>query len=112
MIPLHRVEDQNKVTMLMKDIREHGWNGAPLVIWEVYGQLITGVHRYAAVKGLGWDDSEVPTIGIDEVFEEADLDFDVVLEENGNPSVDDDDFLRVLNELPLVIRSKYGIDMH
>jgi len=48
---LHEVTDKAKVKRLAADIEANGWQGAPMV---ADGDLlITGVHRYAALRELG-----------------------------------------------------------
>lgn len=113
MNPLHRVTDPEKVQTLAQSMEEHGWQGAPLVIWPVYEQLLTGVHRFtAAHEELGWDYSEIPTIDIADVFREDGLDFEQVLEEEGFPSYASSVFGRVIQRLSPSILEKYGIDIH
>lgn len=113
MNPLHEVRDPEKVQRLAASMEANGWQGMPLVIWEVYGQLLTGVHRYeAAHEVLGWSDSEIPTIDIEDIFAEAGIDFHKALERYGNPWVTNYEFTRVLWELPEAIQAKYGIDWH
>ena len=47
---LHEVRDTKKVKRIAKSIEENGWIGAPMV---ADGDLlITGVHRYAALRQL------------------------------------------------------------
>ena len=112
MNPLHEVRDLEKLATLTESIEEKGWQGVPLVIWGVYGQLLTGSHRFAAARALEWDYTEIPTIDIEMVFAEAGLDFEAALVEEGNPSFDQWDFARVLDKLPEEIIEKYGIDWH
>src|SRR2546430_9254865 len=112
MNPYHEVVDQDKVESLAKSMERDGWQGSPLVKWDVYGDLITGVHRYAAAQSLGWADSEIPMIDIGDVFTEAGLNFDAVLKGYDNPYLSDAMFVSVLYELPDAMREKYGIDIH
>ena len=111
MTPLHKVTDHEKVEQLKKSIEQQGWQGAPLVKWDVYGDLLTGTHRYAAVKDLGWEDNDIPAIDIEDVFTEANMDFDGILNEYGNPYLTDPLFDCVLQSLPEDIRQKYGIEV-
>jgi hypothetical protein len=110
MVPLHEVEDWGKVGELMESIKQNGWQGAPLVAWG--DQLITGTHRYAAWRKLGYCDYDLPTIDLSEVFAEAGFDIDELHEKYGYPTVDDPEFVDFILELPAEIREKYGIDIH
>jgi hypothetical protein len=112
MIPYHEVRDYEHMKKLMASMEANGWVGAPLVIWDDE-YLITGSHRYAAAMELGWDESEIPTIELAEVFAEAGLDFEQLHAEYGYPTIDEHGMLvALLNELPEEIREKYGIDLH
>lgn len=111
MQPLHSVQDQEKVERLAQNMEEQGWQGAPLVKWDVYGALVTGVHRYEAAHAvLGWQDSEIPMIDLAEVFAEDGLDFVDCLNEEDNPYLTDARFEYVVNRLSPATREKYGID--
>ena len=112
MIPYHEVRDYDHVKKLMESMEANGWVGAPLVIWG--GEyLITGSHRYAAAMELGWSEREIPTIELAEVFAEAELDFDELHKQYGEPTISDHGMLvALLNELPEEIREKYGIDIN
>lgn len=111
---LHPVYEPEKAQTLAQSMEEHGWVGVPLVVWNVYGQLLTGTHRYEAASNiLGWDDSEIPTIDIEDVYSEDGKDFESILEVHGNPGPFAntwDNLVDVLNELSSEIRMKYGIE--
>ncbi len=109
MVPLHEVRDHEKVERLAADMEENGWQGAPLVKWDPYRDLLTGTHRYAAARSLGWDDSEIPMIDIAEVFEEDGLNFEECLAEYNYPYLGDFDFEIVLQKLSYETTEKYGI---
>lgn len=49
--------DPGKAQALAEAIRENGWCGAPILVCESMGQLITGSHRHAALRLL-YDDME------------------------------------------------------
>jgi len=112
MRPYHEVRDLEHMRRLMESLEANGWVGAPLVVWE--GEyLLTGSHRYAAAKELGWADAEIPTIELADVFAEAGLDFEQLHAEYGYPTIDDHwALVELLSELPDEIREKYGIDLH
>ena len=112
MIPLHDIRDEAKVKRLADAMDAGGWQGPPLVIWDVYNELITGVHRYAAAQQLGWEDSEIPTVDIADVYVEAGLDFSTVSKEWGDPEIRDAEFAAMLDiTLPTAIKDRYGIDI-
>jgi len=115
MNPLHEVRNQEAVKELADNIKENGWQGAPLVI--MGEQLITGTHRYYAVKLLEEEGDflkeDIPTIEIEEVFEEAGLDFEEIMEEYDYPDINFEFmlFVEVIRHLPNEIKNKYGIDI-
>ena len=114
--PLHEVRDEQHKERLKKSIKENGWEGAPLVVMNEE-QLITGSHRYYAVKDLEEEgdfmEQDIPTIEIEEVFEEADLDFEEIMEENDYPDINFEFglFVEAIRQLPNNIKEKYGIDL-
>lgn len=108
MVAPHEIRDRAYVAELAASIAANGWQGAPLVVWEDF--LITGTHRYAACQSLDWTDSEIPTIDLTEVFEEAGMDLLSTHADEDSPTVDEPSFLYVLQALPVAIREKYGID--
>ena len=111
MEPLHEVTDQAKVNALAKAIERDGWQGAPLVADG--DQLLTGVHRYAALRQLEWGMAQIDEVTIDirDIFAEADLDFeaevDAVISQYSDPIVAVIDTLRLLSH---DVRERYGID--
>lgn len=109
LIPPHGVRDPHKFSALISSI-SRGWRGAPLVKWG--NDLITGSHRYAACKHLGWRDTDIPVIDIEDVFAEAGLDWTQLYAEyrRCSGSLDDWQILQELIEfLPAEIINKYGI---
>jgi hypothetical protein len=111
MYTYHPVDEPEKVEMLAKSMEQDGWVGAPIVKWgEEY--LLTGCHRYNAAKSLGWDDSEIPMIDLEDVFAEDDKDFTEYHEKHDEPTIDETYGLCcLLDELSDEIRQKYGIDI-
>lgn len=113
MIPLHAVTDETKVKGIIASIEANGWVGVPLV-FVGDGELITGAHRFEAMRRLGLE-GEIPVIELAEIFAEAGLDLDEIAAEYDNPNVDEsyDDFQYMVNhELPYEILNRYGIDIH
>ena len=73
---LHEVTDRAKVKRLAADIEANGWQGAPMVA-DGY-LLITGVHRYAALRELDLElEVDEHTIDIRDLIE----DYDAKIEE-------------------------------
>lgn len=107
---LHKVQDWQKVESIKRSIEENGWQGAPLVKWD--DNLLTGVHRYEACRELEMHDDDIPTIDIEDVFEEAGLDFEELHAEYDYPTLYDAMFVELIQELPAAIINKYGIDIH
>ncbi len=56
--------DPSRVHSLAESIRANGWQGAPILVAESFGMLITGSHRQAALKELDDDfDFDVDELG-------------------------------------------------
>lgn len=47
--------DPDRVAAIEASIRQNGWQGAPILVLESMGMLITGSHRLAAIKALASD---------------------------------------------------------
>lgn len=103
----NRITDRSKLEALKRDMETNGWKGAPLVQWGD-DSLITGSHRYAAAK---MTDTQIPTVQLESLFEEAGLDFNELWEEEGEPSYGEPGMVYLLSHLPSDIREKYGIDL-
>ena len=56
MYPINEV-DEEKVNSIAESIRENGWVGCPILIYN--DQLLTGSHRLAALKKLDDDGEDV-----------------------------------------------------
>ena len=112
MYTYHPVDEPQKVETLAKSMEKNGWVGAPLVKWGDMS-LLTGCHRYnAASKVLGWEDSEIPMIDLEDVFAEDDKDFAELHEKHGSPTIDETyNLCCLLDELSDDVRQKYGIDI-
>lgn len=91
---------------LVDELREEGWSWSPLVVHS--GSVVGGLNRYNAARFLGMED-EAPTITLEEVFEEAGVDFPQV----AGPSEELDSrrefFEDYLRDLPDHIREKYKL---
>ena len=104
---LHEVRDTAKVERIAKSIEENGWIGAPMV---ADGELlITGVHRYAALRQIDRTDMlyEV-TIPIQDIIEGYDAKIEERMSEDG------DDWYEAMKatvaELDEDTRTEYGLD--
>lgn len=91
---------------LVERMREEGWTGSPLV---VHGdQVVGGTERYEAARFLGME-NEVPRITLEEIYEEAGVDFPQVASREGGPSPEEEMFEDYLRELPRHVRDKYEL---
>lgn len=113
MITYHEITDTKKLKELENSLNRNGWLGVPLVLINDNGELLTGTHRYTAAINIGWIDSEIPTILLEEVFLEDEKDFDAVMLDWDYPTSDSGVFVQMVQaELSDEIKSKYGIDCH
>ena len=55
--------DRNKVDSLKKSIRELGWEGAPILVSDAHGMLITGSHRRQALIELDNEGFNIGSLG-------------------------------------------------
>ena len=80
---LHGVTDNEKVQRIAESIEANGWQGAPMV---TDGELlITGVHRYAALRQIDRTDMLYDvTIPIQDIIEDYDAQIEERMEENGD----------------------------
>ena len=103
---LHEVTDNEKVRKIAKSIGANGWVGAPMV---TDGDLlITGVHRYAALRQIDCEDMLYDvTIPIQDIIE----DYDAQIEERMD---DGDEWYEAMKAtvagLDTSTREYYGLD--
>ena len=76
--------NQDRINEIARSMSENGWVGAPMVVW--CDVIVTGNHRYEAAKIAEID---VETITIEEIFEEAGVDFSEAHFEAGCPAGDE-----------------------
>jgi hypothetical protein len=108
MITAHEVQDIEHAEAIAKSMRENGWVGGPLVTNESGDELITGTHRhYAWTEILGRDESDIPTVAIDELCEEYGISWADLCEEF---IWADDPGYEATKSLPTEMRRDYGID--
>lgn len=91
---------------LVEELREEGWQWSPLVVHG--GSVVGSLSRYQAARFLGMED-QVPTITLEEVYEEAGVDFAQVAgpaEEVDSRREFFEDYLR---DLPTHVREKYDL---
>lgn len=74
------------VAEIAESIRENGWRGAPILVVECQGMLITGSHRLAALKALNNEWFDLDSLG--DVAEPVDDLVNAWCEEN-NACIDD-----------------------
>lgn len=107
---LHEVTDTGKVDALVSAIERNGWQGAPMVADGE--QLITGVHRYAAMRRLGYADSDMAIVDVRDLFAAGGLDYDALMANNDADLDWWEALLATLAELSTAVRDEYGIDCH
>lgn len=105
---LHGVTDEAKVQRIAESIERDGWQGAPMV---ADGDLLlTGVHRYAAMRQLDREDVvERHTIEIRDICPDYDAKVAELMAEDfsGLEAIQ-----MVLEDMPEATRTEYGIDLH
>lgn len=81
--PLNGVVDHDKLAVLVDDMAERGWQGAPIVVDG--DNAFTGSHRIAAAVKL-WNehaiDVQIPRVEITDLCELYDLNWDAILEDH------------------------------
>lgn len=105
----HEVMDEAKVEVIAESMRENGWQGTPVVVWD--NLQITGVHRAAAAELAG---IEIETIDLADVFVEDGADYDdAVAAYLDYPSSDPHTGIAyaMLPFLSDAIKATYGIDL-
>lgn len=111
LIPPHEVTDPEKYERLKKSIAADGWQGVPLIVHQDI--LLSGSHRYQAVKDLGWDDGDIPVMELWDVFREVGLNFYALHKRRGKPQVRNNapwnNFMT--EELHYEMRLKYGLKL-
>lgn len=80
------------VKNIADSIRCNGWQGAPILVAESFGMLITGSHRLAALKALDAEWFDLDSLG--DVAEPVDDIINAWCEEN-NACIDDIQFDRL-----------------
>lgn len=112
MLTKHEITDWEKYEQIKESLKIHGWVGAPLVLADDNGNLITGTHRYYAATAVGYQDCEIPTVLLEDIFTEAGLDLDTIASEWEYPTLFEPIFEQMINaELPQGILNKYGIQL-
>lgn len=106
---LHEVRDTEKVQRIAKSIKENGWVGAPMVADN--DLLITGVHRYAALRELDLGhEVEDHTIDIRDLVEDYDAKIEEMMTEDEWEWYEA--LVRIIDELPQATQEQYGLDVH
>lgn len=103
--PWNEVDDAAKLAALVASMEADGWVGTPVVVDG--DQAVTGSHRIVAARRA---DIEVPTIDIRDLFADAGLDYDNVVEEYGGDRYEI--VVRADQFLPASIVDQYGLDAH
>lgn len=55
--------DINRVAEIVESIRNNGWVGAPILVFEAAGMLITGSHRLTALNTLYDEGFDIDDLG-------------------------------------------------
>lgn len=118
--PPNEVRDTDKLRTLVESMEHAGWQGPPLVAHGA--QLLTGSHRYFAVRELrdryGDDDvgghMTIPVVEAEELFDAAGLDFGALRDKYdeemaGEPAWEI--YRRALDDLPATYHDYFGLDM-
>ncbi|MFI7470515.1 hypothetical protein [Nonomuraea sp. NPDC049646] len=111
--PLHEVRDEDHRDASAADMREHGWNGAPLVVLPDYALSLTGVHRRAAAELAELD--EIPGVSLEAIFEACGLDmWELINDDEAYAAASAYyDFSRLVEDhLPADVIEAYGLDQH
>lgn len=103
----HDVTDEGKVEALVTAMRQHGWQGAPIVVLPDYARALTGAHRLPAAEQAG---IIVPGVDAEALFAECGIDLWERAEETDADL--DDVLIAVIAELPAEVRNTYGLDLH
>ena len=103
----------NNITALVESLREHGWQGAPVIVDGDFSDIIDGNHRYEAAKALGWSDDEIPSADIRELFAAARMDFDAIVADTdyatGDMNARTEAQMMALEQLPSEIADDYNL---
>lgn len=103
----HSTNNEVKIDEFVGILSKRGWMGVPLVVGSG-GNLLSGTHRFLALKRMGYADKDVPTISIKELCRMYNIDIGKI--QNWGPikrgSRSFDEIRRLLPEK--VIR-KYGL---
>lgn len=101
--PFHEIRDIKKLHELVASMRANGWQGAPLVADGE--QLITGAHRCVAAQNAG---IALEVVDIRDIYPE----WDVLHAEYGCPTANEREYVFALEDLPVELRDRFGIDAH
>jgi hypothetical protein len=87
--PPHQIRDKEKLTSLVNDMNNNGWQGRPILTYDIGrgDEAITGSHRIAAAKITN---TEIPVYRIENAGD--------YLDKNGN-SIADLPFLEPINQI-------------
>jgi len=104
---LHEVRDTAKVERIAKSIEENGWIGAPMVADG--DQLITGVHRYAALRQLDLEHELAEhTIDIRDLVEDYDAKIEEMMTEDEMEWYEA--LVTIIGEMDTETAEQYGMD--
>ncbi|MFC4128983.1 ParB N-terminal domain-containing protein [Nocardia rhizosphaerae] len=106
--PVHEVQDHAKLAILTESMREHGWQGPPLVIDG--DQAITGAHRFAAAENLRGDgiDIRFPVVQVAALADEYGIGWPEIRAEH----TEYDSYIELIDRLPADVVDYFGLDLH
>lgn len=74
--------DATRVEEIAESIKKNGWVGAPILVSESLGQLITGSHRLAAIQSVIENDWDFDADDLGDIAEDIDGIINAYCEEN------------------------------
>lgn len=108
--PRHEVRDEEHLAILVQSMRDYGWQGPPIVVFD--DVAFTGSHRLHAVAMLHAEgiDLEIPTVDITHVCMVCDVDWQAHCDEWGHLTYDRD--RTIADKLPAEVVEYLGLDLH
>jgi hypothetical protein len=106
--PAHAVSNEDKVSKFANSIYKKGWHGPELIVGS-RGHLLTGMHRYTAVKSLGWPDSRIPTITLLDMCVKCNINLNSLVNKTGSIKRSSPLFEEIKALLPPQVVKRFGL---